>query len=228
MPRGRVATLLVGGVVVVLAGAILLLGRPSIPAGAASVAITRTVLTGPLPVQPSDGPEPTPGDVGGGDFPPSTPKGQACLDRIERQGGWLDLCWEAEHSRIDGDPQKDYYLLRVYGSHHGLRWLVIGSQLVGIPAGGAYETWPTRGVYEGACREVPMGLPLSAAGIASDQVCGRTESTFDHSSWSQRLSWTCEGCLTPDQDTRAVAMWALVGVEPGEVPSWDLFADGGT
>jgi hypothetical protein len=160
--------------------------------------------------------------------PANTPSGQACLDRIQRGAGWLDLCWQAEHSAGDGDPQQDYYVLRLYGSHQGLRWVAIGSRLVGTPAFGGYDEWPTRGTYVGECREIAMGLPLSMTGFQSDQVCGHTESTFDSGTWTQRLTWTSEELLGGDQTTREIAMWAFVGVKPDEVPSWDLFADGGS
>ena len=79
---------------------------PIIPDGAGSTLVARTTLTG------DNGPD------GSQDGVPS-PIGQQCLDTIERTAGPLSLCWEAYRELNDGDPVKDYYHLRVYGSYGG-------------------------------------------------------------------------------------------------------------
>ena len=43
-----------------------------------------------------------------------------CMDRIAglavEPPGWADLCWQAYQLTSEADPEKDYYVLRFYGS----------------------------------------------------------------------------------------------------------------
>src|SRR5262245_27429765 len=129
MPRGRVARL-VGILIVAVAAltAAVALARPAIPANAASTAFASDVSTG-----------------------------GECLDRLQRGSGWADICWSAWRMTNEEDESKDYYLVRVYGSHEGLRWLVVRAEYDGIPAYGVYDGWPW-GSFDGACREVPTSF----------------------------------------------------------------------
>ena len=202
--RGTMIALGVAVVITAIAATAVLALRPSIPDGAASAAITRTVLTGE-----------------------AAPFGQECLSRIERAGGWVDLCWAVSRLANDADPAKDYYVLRMYGSHEGLRWLVVRSQIVGIPAGGVYDIWPD-GTYTGPCRQEAVSMMIPLGPIAMEDVCGETKGSLEMSPFGHRLAWTCGGCLLADSLTRAVSLYTVVGVPEGTTPAWDLFADAGT
>jgi hypothetical protein len=164
-------------------------------------------------------------NAGGAQGPSSA--GQACLDRIHRDGGWLDLCWSADDYGRQADGSMDYYMLRMYGSHQGLRWLDLRSQVLGNPGYGLFDAWPV-GTYEGDCRQAPVTMLVPLAAVRLDDICGRSEARSDPvNRWSQ-LTWTCESCLVPDRQTRAVSLYAVVSVPAGTAPSWDLFADGGS
>ncbi len=127
---GRATALLPLAIVVVVAAA--LVATSSSPEPVLSEPIARAVPVGPIA---SDLPD---GDVEGADPPvgPSSPNGQACLDRIVRGSGHADLCWSVARDPNDADPAKDYYLLRVYGSHEGLRYLAVKTDLLGSPCDG--------------------------------------------------------------------------------------------
>jgi hypothetical protein len=214
-------------VVLVAAIAVILLPRPpAIEVGAATTPIARIVLSGPISPDATERPIST-GDVDPGDGVPSSPRGGECLDRIVRADGWIDLCWQAARYDNEMDPAKDYYLLKLYGSYEGVRWMVVGSQLLVEPSGGSYATWP-EGTYDGACRQEPIHLFLPMPPMAREIVCGHTEATAsDGAEWSQRLVWRCEGCQVPDSTTRGFASFNAVGVPSGSIPSWDLFAEAG-
>ena len=207
-------------------GVFLATSRPTIPAGAASTPMTRIVLTGDVRPDPTEGPEPT-GDVDPEvDALPPSPAGQDCLDRVSRGTGWADLCWAGSRYLQEADPEKDYYVLRVYGSFESLRWLVARVQLVGQPGDGVFVGWP-KGLITGACQTVPvdlMGLQVPGLG----EVCGRTEGETSHGPWFHAVTWTCEQCLLPDDATRPMTLVNSVGVPKGTVPSWDLFIDAGS
>jgi hypothetical protein len=198
---------------------------PSIDSSAASNPITRTVLTGPISPDVTEGSIPT-GDVSPGDLKPASPAGGECLDRIVRGGGWLDLCWQAGRQGNDADPVRDSYLLQVYGSYERVRWVVVGSRLLIDPGDNVFDAWPS-GTYDGACRQeqVPMLVPLTA--LSTEIVCGHTEGRIDFADWSHRVTWRCEGCLLPDATTRGFGLYNIVGVPAGTVPSWDLYAEAG-
>ena len=214
-------------VVIVMAAACALtrFGRPSIDPSAATNPITRTVLTGPVSPDVTEGPIPT-GDVDPGDMTPATPQGNECLDRIVRGDGWLDLCWAAGRYGNEADPTKDYYLLRVYGSYEGVRWLVVGSRLLVDPGDGAFDAWPD-GTFEGACRQEQVHLLIPLTALATEYVCGHTEGRIGIDDWSHRVTWRCEACLLPDATTRGFGLYSVVGVPEGTVPSWDVFGDAG-
>ena len=208
-------------VVVAVAGVVVLLGgaRPAIPAAAAQVPVARTVVSGEIAPDLAEGVDP--------DTIPVSPFGAACLERIERGDGWADLCWSAWRDPHDSDPAKDYYLFKVHGSFEGLRWLVVRSDLVGAPADNVFSAWP-EGTFNGACRQVAVHLIVTPAALPSDDLCGRTEGVSSPAQSAHRVVWTCEACLLPDASTKAIALYNVVGVQAGTVPSWDIFADAGT
>jgi len=205
---GRRMTVFLIAVFVLAAGA-LAFDRlpPAIPASAGSTAIARVTLAAD---------------------PPGAIAGE-CLNRLTWRSGWADLCWQA--SRVnDGDAEKDYYIIRLYGSFAGLRWLDVRSDFVGEPGDGVFDGWPT-GTFTGPCRDASVDMMIPFQPIGTETLCGRLTAGADAgpgSSWSQRVTWTCERCLLPDDATRAVGMYAEVGVAEGALPAWDLFADGGS
>jgi hypothetical protein len=195
---------------------------PTVPVGAASMVLARATLSGD--VLPDPGPEADLEQV------PRTPAGQECLDRISHPAGWLDLCWEA-YRTPDGDPAKDYYILRVYGSLSGsgtgVRWSTVRADLVGQwgqPADGVFFGWPD-GTFEGPCQEVQLPLWVGFTN-GSDDVCGRTTGAFV-SGWGHQVTWLCVGCMFADRSNRAVIMYEEVAVVEGGVPAWDIGADFG-
>ena len=205
MPLKRLAVItiiVIGGLAT--AGVILASGwTPTIPADAASAVIARTAVEGRAS---SD-----------------------CLDRIERQGGWLDLCWHALRQQ-DGDPAKDYYILRVVGTldgeRGGVRWSAIRARLVDAPAADAvFDGWPS-GTIDGPCQAHPVSL-LVAPDPASEEVCGRTSGEFI-ATWDYRVTWTCVDCVVPDRSARPVALYFSVAVPEGRVPNWEIGADFGS
>lgn len=190
---------------------------PRIPVDAGSTFVARTSLAGP------NGPD---GSLDAG----PTPSGQQCLDRIERPSGPLDLCWEAFRERNDADPAKDYYHLRVYGSYGGesgtgVTWLVARAQLEGSAADGVFEVWP-KSTFDGDCQPMDVIQPPFGSG-GTEIVCGRTIGTVDYRTWTQTLTWTCEGCLFGSHATRGLAMYEVVGVPEGTIPSWTIGVDYG-
>jgi hypothetical protein len=216
-----------GGALLVVIAAVALRLQVTIPSDPAAVPIARAILAGPVGPYPTDQPFPTDGSDPDPQVNASSPYGQACLDRMTSGSGWLDLCWEAYRFGRDADPKKDYYLLRLYGSHQGFRWLVVRSELIGTPGDNVYDVWPD-GTYEGACGKEPVNLLVPLAALGEDDVCGRTEAHLGAGHWSHALTWTCEDCLFANSDTRGIAMYAVVGMPEGSIPTWDLFADAGS
>ncbi len=209
-------------VILVAAGALLVSGwTPTIPADAASAVLARTNLEGPVPSDPGD------------DIDPETvamaPVGQACLDRIERSAGWLDLCWEATRSP-DADAAKDYYTLRVYGTlsggGDGVRWWTVRADLLGSPADGVFEGWPD-GTIDGPCSQVVVDLPPGGVGPTEERICGRTVGANDAGPWGHTVSWTCVGCVLADHADHGVVLYEWVGVTAGTIPAWEIGADFG-
>jgi hypothetical protein len=196
-------TLFLGAVLVLTAGA-LLYDRlpPSIPAGAAATPVAHVA----------------PGA--------EDASSEACLDRLGWGSGWADLCWQAYRITSEADDEKDYYTVRFYGSYAGVRWLVARIKLDGQPAGGAFIGWPI-GTYQGACVEAPVD-DLPAMPAEQQTVCGRTDSMTHVPEWFHELTWRCERCLLPDATTRGVFLLNTVGVTEGTIPSWDLYAEGGS
>ena len=191
----------------VLTAVVLLLDRlpPTIPATAASQPIARATLD----------------EVAPGGF------AESCLDTEGWGSGWAHLCWQASREPQEADPEKDYYLLHLYGSFQVLRWLRIRSDFDGVPAGGAFDAWPT-GRYDGDCSERPVDLMPFIQDLPAETICGRTEGVTDHAQWTHQVTWSCERCLMPDDVTRAINLYNEVAVPQGALPAWDLFADGGT
>ena len=217
-PPRRATALLPLAVVVVVAGALVATTRPSGPSFRDPVA--RAVPVGPIDSDAPSGDIESEEPVDG----PRSPSGQECLDRIGRGSGWVDLCWSVARDPHDADPTKDYYLLRLYGSHEGLRFLALKSDLVGSPGDGVVSVWPT-GTIEGPCdiREVHLSGFLGS--LPSAHVCGRTVGELDGATWSHTLTWTCEGCAPGDKVTRGFDSFLWVGVPAHTVPGWDVFAD---
>lgn len=217
MNRGHLTAIAIAGVVLAVAY-VFAFRAPTIPEGAAAAVLTTATATGPIdPDVPADG-EPADG--------PSSPSGSGCLEDLARGDGWAHLCWSVDRDPTDGDPDKDYYLLRLHGSFQGLRWLILRGDFVGLPSNAVYATWPER-VAEGQCRDVPVRIGPLAGDSTMETLCGRTESTFDEERWMQSVTWTCEQCVLPPGDIHAIAQLAWVGVPAGDVPEWDLYADAG-
>jgi hypothetical protein len=106
-----------------------------------------------------------------------------------------------------------------------VRWLAIRSDLDSVPAGGAFDSWPNT-TYAGECQDLTVDLmPISQFG--ADTVCGRTVGVADHGAWTATVTWTCERCLLPDDSTRGISLYNVVGVPEGTLPSWRLFAEAG-
>ena len=198
--------------------------RPSIDAEAASDPIARTVLTGQVSPDVTEGPIPS--GVAPDDLTPASPFGGECLDRITRGSGWIDVCWQASRFGDEVDPARDYYRLRLYGSYEGVRWMAVGSRLLVDPGGNVFDAWPD-GTYEGACRQEQVHLLVPLTALATEYICGHTEGRIDYADWSHRVTWRCEGCLLPDSTTHGFGLYNVVGVPAGTIPSWDLFADAG-
>ncbi len=190
---------------VVLAVVVAVRWVPAVPAGAASVAVARTALAA------------------------STPAGSECLPRIERDAGYLDVCWHAERERADEDPTKDYYRLNVFGtfgagSSGSPRWARLVADLDGEPADNVLQAWPA-GTYDGPCTEQPVDVgPISRGETGA--ICGHLEAT-EPAAWASAITWTCRGCLIPDDADRAIDLYVMVGMPEGTIPTWDIYADVG-
>lgn len=204
MPLKRIAVVTVIVVAGLAAAGIVVASgwTPTVPADAASAVIARTAVDG----RTSSG----------------------CLDQVERDGGRLDLCWHA-YRQQDGDPAKDYYLLRVVGTLHGedggVRWSAIRARLVDAPAADAvFDGWPSDTI-DGPCEARPISVSLGP-NPANEEVCGRTSGEFI-SAWNYRVTWTCVGCVVPDRSARPVALYFSVAVPEGRVPNWEIGADFG-
>jgi hypothetical protein len=176
-------------------------------------------------------PDPT-GDAA---FDPTTNGANACLDRIVRPGGWLDLCWQVSRLMNDSDPAQDYYLLRVWGTLHGnpapsgLRWAVI--RAVPDPASSPINyrlEWPGPTVYDGGCQDTTAdtGGPFPEEATT---VCGRTTGlTSTSQADATGLVWTCAGCFLPMSTDQGVLMTYGTAVLEGGTPIWDVNADIGS
>ena len=219
----RIAVAGVAALAVVLVAGFLIANRPpAIPEDAATTVVARTHVEGPI------APNVPPGDVDP-EAPlqgPRSPNGSDCLARVQRDGGWADVCWAVTRNPGDGDPVKDYYDLRIDGSFEGLRWLLVRADLDGQPGDGAYDTWPD-GTIVGDCHQEQVSVGLTVGLPPMADVCGHATGTME-TGWVQTLTWTCERCLFPDDSTKALSMRGFVGVPAGEVPAWDLYIDGGT
>jgi hypothetical protein len=153
----------------------------------------------------------------------ATPAGQECLERITNESGWLDLCWEVTQE-VDGDPVKDYYALRVYGTASGqtgtgVRWWRVRTNLAADSApvaDGAFQGWSRS--RDGAC---------DPAQVADFEIrCGRTRGEY-FGVWGYQVTWTCVGCVLADQSEHPVVMHFDVGVPQGEAPAFEVGADFG-
>lgn len=219
---GRVVVLAIG-ITVTVGAYLLFLASPSVPASAAKDPIARTVMTGPI--------APDMSTEDGAEVPPASPVGQACLERIVREAGWADVCWGAYREPREADPQKDYYVLRVYGSYQGtsplgIRWLVVKSRLVEPPLFNTFDGWPS-GTYDGPCEQQPVSLMLPSTSGEAEMICGHTTSG-PGDDWSWTSTWTCGPCQPFDTTTRALALYGMVAVASGTVPAWDVFVEFGS
>ena len=216
MRRGPVRTVLVALLIAVAAGAFLLFGvRPSIPANAAAAPVATATLEESR-------------------LAGERPSGHDCLPRIERDAGWIEVCWEAHGPRAaeDGDAHQDYSTLRLYGSYQstsalGIRWLVLEARLRGTLSNNVMDGWPS-GTYEGPCAPAPVSLAIPMDSVGTESLCGRTSAGPGEGGAAWRSEWTCGPCLPFDDTTRGFALYHLVAVPEGEVPSWDLFVDVGS
>lgn len=198
---------------------------PAVPAGSATTPIATvrnnsTAATFPDPADPASG---------GGPL-----VRRACLDRITRDGGWVDLCWTVGRLTDETDPAQDTYILRVAGTLHGaafpagLRWAVLWASA--DPASAPFrilDAWPGTAAAEGACTDVPMALGFY--GAETDTICGRTVGKQDPATpQTAGLEWTCAGCLLPRSGDQPILLVIRVGVGEGLTPVWDLYADLGS
>jgi hypothetical protein len=165
----------------------------------------------------------------------ATPSASACLDRIARPGGWLDLCWSVSRMMNEADSAEDYYVLRVWGTLSGdpapagLRWAVVRARP--DPASSPFEFragWPDT-VYDGACQKATTNLGIFDPADPEVTVCGRTTGLTDAADpESTGVEWTCAGCLLPMSATQTMLVTEAVAVPEGGSPIWDLYADIGS
>jgi hypothetical protein len=174
-----------------------------------------------------------PADAASATITQATPDGrQDCLERISNDAGWLDLCWSVEQ-QPDGDPVKDYYVLRVYGTvdgeGSGIRWWRVRANV--DPHGpqaadSVFDGWPWD-TYDGECQEQQVALMgfLNVPGSAT--VCGRTVGKYV-GALDYQVSWNCVGCLfSADTSAREVVLYFTIGVFQGEKPIFNIGADFG-
>lgn len=215
---GVIVLAVIGGAVLSVA---VLRWSPDVPTSAAGAPLTETVMTGPIAPDVREGT-----DIA---LVPRSPAGDACLPRVERSAGFMDVCWRAHRYPADGDPDKDYYLLEVFstfgsGVDGSPRWAMLKADLVGSPAGNVFSAWPDGG-YDGECQT--MAVPLSFVDFGTEAVlCGHVEA-HDAGSWARDVTWTCRGCLFPDDRDRSLSLYVEVGVTAGTVPVWEIYADFG-
>jgi hypothetical protein len=210
----RSTALLPLAVVVVVAAVLIATGRPSGPSVGDPVA--RAVPVGSI--------DPDRNDPGAPDGGPRSPHGQACLERIQRETGYLDLCWSVDRDPGDADATKDYYLLHLYGTHGGgIRSMVVRSDLVGTPGDGVLSVWPT-GTIEGPCELRDVTLGGYDGTLQGAHVCGKTVGELEGATWSHTVTWTCE-CVPGEQVDRGFDSYLWLGVPAGTIPSWDLYAE---
>jgi hypothetical protein len=212
-------------IAVAVVGLDIAVGSPTIPPGSAatSIAVVKNNSTVASFADPADAAS------GGGPL-----VRRACLDRIARDNGWLDLCWTIGRMTNETDPAHDDYILRVAGSLHGgaapsgVRWAIVraGPDAASAPFQ-ILDSWPGKSVYEGACREVSMALGFY--GDETDTVCGRTIGELDPAlPQTTGLEWTCAGCLVSMSGDQPVVLVVHVAVDEGKTPIWDLYADLGS
>lgn len=195
---------------------------PRVPVDAAAVPIARTELTGP--VAPDAAP-----DGANTDRIPRSPSGQKCVPRLERRAGYMDVCWAAYRYPADSDPDKDYYLLRVWGTFGrgadgSPRWAVLKADLEGEPADSVLSAWPD-GEFDATCEPTSVVIELVDP-MVEETLCGHIR-TAETETWTHSVTWTCEGCLLPDDLDRPLSLYVAVAVPPGTVPSWTISADVG-
>ena len=223
-----IVALVVLVVVALIAGglAYAAIGWPAIPAGTAAtrIAVAQDTDAAKVPDPPADASD------------PSDPiLASACLDRITRPGGWLDLCWGVSRMTAEVDPAKDYYVLQVKGTlsgnqfPSGLRWAVVRARL--DPASDPVEDigdWPGPDTFDGPCRDTEILLDGPFATIPAT-VCGRTTGLVDATPGSSSgVAWTCAGCLPALSRTQEILLVSGVTVAEGKTPIWDLYADLGS
>ena len=194
---------------------------PDVPMDAAASPLAETVMIGPVAPDVTEGTDIA--EV------PRSPSGDECLRRIERSTGYMDVCWSAHRHAADSDPDKDYYLLVVSstfgpGADGSPRWAVLKADLDGSPADNVLSAWPD-GAFDGSCEPMTVSLPFVDPGT-EEVLCGHVESS-DVDGWARAVTWTCQGCLLPDDRDRALSLYVAVGVPAGTVPVWTIFAEVG-
>jgi hypothetical protein len=55
-------------------------------------------------------------------------------------------------------------------------------------------------------------------------LCNHIAAT-DTAAWGRAVTWTCRGCLLPDDRDRELSLYVAVGVPQGTVPAWAISAD---
>jgi hypothetical protein len=223
MTRPRWALAAVGAICLLALGTVSILNTraPSVPDESALPLLARTVLTGEMTPDVTEGVHPS--------TLSATPSGQECLS-IDRPAGPWSICWAANRDPNDADPAQDYYRFRVYGTFGGetgtgVRWASVLVKLVGEPSNNVFLTTP-RGVYEGPCEQVPTSV--GPGPIEPETICGRTVGGAGRAPWSQLVTWTCMSCLIPDHQDRALSLHQWVAVPQATIPTWEIFADLGS
>jgi hypothetical protein len=216
----------IGGLgLAVVAVAVLAVGAlrwsPEVPGEAAQDLLAETVMTGAVAQDVEEGT-----DIAA---VPRSPAGGECLTRIDRASGYMDVCWRAYRHPADSDPDKDYYLLVVSstfgsGSEGSPRWAMLKADLVGSPADHVLSAWPD-GEFDGSCEPTPVPLSFVDPGTV-EVLCGHIAPT-ETDTWARAVTWTCRGCLLPDDHDRALSLYVAVGVTAGTVPVWRIFGDVG-
>jgi hypothetical protein len=194
---------------------------PSVPGAELLPLLVTTTLQGDMTPDVREGVDP--------ETLPRSPSGGECLPRIDRPAGPLDLCWQAYRDPHDGDPQQDYYVLRVYGSFGGetgtgVRWVSVRARLVGQPSSNVFEGWPDS-TYDGGCADQDVSLNGLVGPVPREPVCGRTTGATTDADWSHLVTWTCIGCIVVGHETRPIILYSLVAVPERTVPAWEIFGD---
>ena len=210
-------------IVLAIAVAWLLAPAPVVPPDA-GVLLATTHVQGPVLPDPSEGAD-----------PPIMPFGQECLEPVQRPAGRLDLCWSVIRMGSDGDPESDYYTIRVYGTAFagegtGLRWTTARVRAAATSAPmSLLGSWPSDGTVSDPCAQVVPDLDGYPGVLPPETICpdttGSSQADAVANGPEQSAVWTCVRCLLPSHDTRSVVLYEFVSVPEGRVPTWDVYGD---